>query len=71
MSAMRRKLVWTESANFQGYGCSECDWKFKPSGALAGDSLDEMKKLYEAHREIEFAAHTCVKRKTSADRKTK
>jgi hypothetical protein len=61
MSATRRKLVWTKSPNFQGYACSECDWKFKPSGALAGDSLDEMKKLYEAHRDIEFAAHVCTK----------
>jgi hypothetical protein len=68
---MPRTLELIKAQNFQGYGCSECDWRYKPSGALAGDSLDEMKKLYEAHRDMEFAAHKCVKRKIPADRKAK
>jgi hypothetical protein len=68
---MPRKLELIKAQNFQGDGCSECDWRYKPSGALAGDSLDEMKKLYEAQRDIEFAAHKCVKRKMPAGRKTK
>ena len=68
---MPRGLAWIKSETFQGYGCSECDWKYKPSGALAGDSLDEMKKKYEAERNKEFTAHVCVKRKMPADRKTK
>jgi hypothetical protein len=58
---MPRKLEWIERQNFQGYGCSECSWKFKPSGALISDSLDEMKKKYEAQRDEEFTAHVCVK----------
>jgi hypothetical protein len=58
---MPRKLEWIERQNFQGYACAECNWKFKPSGALIGDSLDEMKKKYEAQRDKEFAAHVCVK----------
>jgi hypothetical protein len=65
---MPRRLVWIESQNFQGFGCSECNWKFSPSGALAGDSLDEMKRKYEAERDKTFAAHTCVKHTSSADR---
>jgi hypothetical protein len=50
-----------ESQNFQGFGCSECNWKFKPSGEPEGDSLDEMKRKYETGRDKEFAAHVCAK----------
>jgi hypothetical protein len=63
---MPRKLVWIENQNFQGFSCSECDWKFKPSGALVGESLDEMKQKYEVQRDKEFAAHVCVKRPRAA-----
>jgi hypothetical protein len=48
VAAMPRKLVWIESLNVQGFGCSECNWVFKPSGALVGESLDEM---YEIQRD--------------------
>ena len=65
---MQRTLKWTSDENFEGFGCSECDWKFKPLGALAGNSLQEMKRTYEAHRDKEFAAHTCVKRAIPTDR---
>jgi hypothetical protein len=58
---MSRKLVWIENQNFQGFGCSECSWVFKPSGAYVGGSLDEMKQKYEAQRDKEFAAHVCAK----------
>jgi hypothetical protein len=60
-ATMPRKLVWIENRSFQGYGCSECNWKFKPANALVGGSLDEMKQRYEAQRDKEFAAHVCVK----------
>src|SRR5579859_3280593 len=46
--AMQRTLEWIKNQNFQGFGCSECNWKFKPVGALVGDSLDEMKRNYLA-----------------------
>jgi hypothetical protein len=59
-AAMTRKLVWIEKMNFQGFGCSECNWVFKPSDALAGKSLDEMKREFEAQCEKEFAAHVCA-----------
>lgn len=68
---MPRKLEWIKSENFQGFGCSECNWKFEPSGALAGKSLDDMKTQYEAQRDIEFAAHTCVNLKSATARMTK
>jgi hypothetical protein len=58
---MPRSLDWIESQNFQGFGCSECNWKFKPSGPLTGASLDEMKKHYETLRDKEFATHFCAK----------
>jgi len=56
---MRRKLVWIARQSFEGFGCSECNWAFKPSGALVGESLDEMKQKYEAQCDKEFAAHVC------------
>jgi hypothetical protein len=68
---MPRTLKRIKRQNFQGFGCSECDWKFNPSGALAGDSLDEMKRKYEAERDKEFAAHTCAEHTSSTNRITK
>jgi hypothetical protein len=58
---MPRQRVWIENQNFQGFGCSECNWVFKPSGPLVGESLNEMKQKYEAQRDKEFAAHVCAK----------
>jgi hypothetical protein len=65
---MPRGLAWIKSQTFQGFGCSECSWKFQPSGEVAGDSLEEMKEKYEAERDKEFASHTCLKRSKSPDR---
>jgi len=67
---MPRRLEWIESQDFRGFGCSECNWRFSPSGMLLGDSLDEMKRKYEAERDKEFSAHTCVKHTSSTDRMT-
>jgi hypothetical protein len=58
---MPRKLEWIEGQNLQGFGCSEGNLVFKPSGAPLDESLDEMKQKYEAQRDKEFAAHVCVK----------
>jgi len=58
---MRRKLVWIDRKSFQGYGCSECAWVFKPSGKPAGKSLDQMKRNYERQRDKHFVAHVCTK----------
>ena len=57
---MLRKPIWIEKPHFQGYGCSECAWVFKPSGPPGGNSLDEMKKSYERQRDKEFATHVCA-----------
>ena len=59
-AAMPRKLVWIENATFEGFGCSECTWVFKPSSAIVKESLDEMKQEYEAQRDKEFAVHVCA-----------
>ena len=67
---MPRKLVWIENKNFQGFGCSECNWVFEPVGELGGKSLDEMKQKYEAGRDKEFAAHDCVRHPGAARPKT-
>jgi hypothetical protein len=67
---MPRNLVWLQNQNFQGFGCSECNWVFKPSGALVGKSLDEMKRKYEAERDTEFAAHVCAKHPRATAPKT-
>jgi hypothetical protein len=57
---MPRKLVWTESQEFHGYGCSQCVWVFRHSGPLIGASLDKMKRDYIAQRDKEFAEHVCT-----------
>jgi hypothetical protein len=57
---MPRKLVWVENKNFEGFGCSECTWVFKPSSAIVKESLDEMKQAYADQRDKEFAAHVCA-----------
>ena len=60
MGAMRRKLLWVERKNFQGWVCTECAWAFNPSGPLVGQSIDEMKKRYEKQRDLEFTSHVCA-----------
>jgi hypothetical protein len=68
---MRHRLIWVENRKLQGFGCSECHWVFHPSGAPAGESLDEMKQKYEAQRDKEFAAHVCAEHTRAASPKTK
>jgi hypothetical protein len=55
-----RKPIWIEDPRFQGYGCSECAWVFNPKGRPAGDSLDEMKEIFERLRNKAFAIHVCA-----------
>jgi hypothetical protein len=66
---MQRKLVWIERWNFQGSGCSECAWVFKPSGTPTGKSLDEMKQDYEQQRDKHFAAHVCAEHSKDKNKK--
>ena len=60
MEAMRRKLVWVERQDFQGWACTECAWVFKSSWPLVGKSIDEMKTEFGHHRDKEFASHVCA-----------
>jgi hypothetical protein len=57
---MPRNLVWIKSQNFEGFGCSECQWVFNSTGTLVDESIDQMKQAYEAERDKEFAAHACA-----------
>jgi hypothetical protein len=57
---MSRKLVWVVEERFRGFGCSECAWRFQPSGDPTGPSLAQMKRTFEALRDKEFAAHVCA-----------
>jgi hypothetical protein len=61
MVATRRTQIWIEGSRFQGSGCSECAWVFKPSRPPTGDSLAEIKESYERRCDKEFAAHVCAK----------
>jgi hypothetical protein len=58
---MPRKLVWIKNQNFQGFGCSECQWVFNPTGPLVGKTFDQLKQAYEEERDKEFVAHACAK----------
>jgi hypothetical protein len=69
--AARRTLIWIEGTRFQGSGCSECAWVFRPSGPPAGDSLAEMMETYERRRDKEFAAHVCAEHPRSKNATSK
>jgi len=60
MEAMRRKLVWVEKQNFQGWACTECAWVFNPLGPLVAGSIDKMMMDYQQQRDNEFKSHVCV-----------
>jgi hypothetical protein len=57
---MSRKLIWIEQQHFRGFGCSECGWRFKTSGAVTGTSFDEMMRNFELQRDKEFTLHACA-----------
>jgi rubredoxin len=54
-----RKVVWVEGQSVKGWGCSECAWVFHPSGPPTGESLDEMKRNFQARCDQEFTLHVC------------
>lgn len=54
-----RKLVWIQRPNTEGWGCSECDWVFQPTGPPVGKSLSEMKQNFQMQLSEEFAVHVC------------
>jgi hypothetical protein len=58
--ASLRELIWIQERHFQGWGCSECAWVFRPSGPPTGNSLQEMKENYLRLRDEESAAHVCA-----------
>jgi hypothetical protein len=60
MTAASRKLVSIELERFRGFGCSECEWRFKPSGAPTGTSFDEMLRNFTLQRDREFSSHLCA-----------
>ena len=59
-AAMSRKLVWIELKRFRGFGCSECGWRFKSSGAPEGKSFNEIMRNFELQRDKEFESHVCA-----------
>jgi rubredoxin len=67
MGPMRRKLVWAERPNFQGWGCSECAWVFNPSWPLDGETIDEKKTKFEEERDKEFVSHVCAEHPRSTN----
>jgi hypothetical protein len=57
---MTRNLILIATACFRGYGCSGCGWVFTPSGPLVGNTLEEMKRLYQNECDKEFREHACA-----------
>jgi hypothetical protein len=68
---MSRKLVWIEQQRFQGFGCSECGWRFRSSEALTGTSFDEMMRNFELQRDKEFTLHVCADHPRSGSPRSK
>ena len=57
---MPRRMIWLNQSQFPGWACSECAWKFNPSGPLVGSTLQEMTQRYDAERDKEFKSHVYV-----------
>jgi hypothetical protein len=55
-----RQMIWIKTMRIEAWGCSQCDWTFKPSDPLRGSNLEEMKQNYLSQREREFASHICA-----------
>ena len=62
MAAMSRKLVWIEQQRFRGFGCSECDWRFKSPSALTGTSFDEIMRNFELQPARQRVYIACLRR---------
>jgi rubredoxin len=56
---MARRMIRVEGEFFTRWVCSECDWKFNPSGPPIGTSLEEMKQNFVSKRDFEFESHVC------------
>ena len=56
-----RRMVWIKTARTESWACSECGWRFSPSGPPLGRDLEEMKRNYERQRDEEYASHVCAK----------
>ena len=54
-------VIGLTEAIIAGFGYSECNWVFTLLGEVVGESLDEMKRKYEAQRDRKFAARVCSK----------
>jgi hypothetical protein len=59
-ATMSRKLVWIDQQHFLGFGCSDCGWRFNPSGAPTGTSFDEMMRNFVLQRDHAFTLHACT-----------
>jgi rubredoxin len=57
---LAREMLWVEREQFHGWACSVCAWVFKGSGRLGDESIEEMKRGYEAERDKEFRSHVCA-----------
>jgi hypothetical protein len=57
---MPGKLVWIESHHFLGFGCSQCNWVFRPSGVVGGESLDKMNMDYDHPPSNQFLVPSTV-----------
>jgi hypothetical protein len=66
---MSRKLVWIEQERFRGFGCSECNWRFKPSNMPSGASFNEVIRNFELQRDKEFTSHVCTNSPKRQERK--
>ena len=55
---MTASWYWLKSSVFNA---GPALWKFETSGPLVGNTIDEMKRVYERQRDEAFKAHVCSK----------
>jgi rubredoxin len=57
---LAREMVRVKRERFEGWACSNCAWIFRGSGPLRDESIEAMKRQYEAERDNAFNLHVCV-----------
>jgi len=58
--ATHPELVWVQRKRFTGWACSACAWEFNPSDIPPGNTIAEMKLIYERERDKAFESHDCA-----------
>ena len=55
---MSRQLFPVKTRAYQGWGCTQCSWRFNDP-KIAGNTMEELIKNFEAKLDKAFEQHDC------------